>query len=164
MDNSNMIHTVSYDWRCLETPEELDFRAKTAKKLGAATLIYAAFSTFCLYKNLSGVTMPFFGIATLIYMIYGLRQNGVEIKRLSWFYGTVIMSLAVSDFLTGDIETAKLSRCDKRRKEENHKICFFRTFGIGTCCRISYHSSLFGRSCFRQHFRQHDGNAVWCSF
>ena len=103
MDNSNMIHTVSYDWRCLETPEELDFRAKTAKKLGTATLIYAAFSTFCLYKNLSGVTMPFFGIATLIYMIYGLRQNGVEIKRLSWFYGTVIMSLAVSDFLTGDM-------------------------------------------------------------
>lgn len=97
-----MMQTVSYELKYLETPEELDFREKMAKRLGAATLIYAVFSTFCLYENLSGITMPFFGVATLIYMIYGLRLNGVEIKRMSWFYGTVIMSLTVSNFLTGN--------------------------------------------------------------
>ena len=85
-----------------EDIETLNLREKMAKKLGASTLIYAVFSTFCLYDNLSGITMPLFGIATLIYMIYGLRQNGVVIKRLSWYYGAVIMSLAVSDFLTGN--------------------------------------------------------------
>ena len=82
------------------TPEMLFFRAKIAKHLGLTSLIYAAFSTFCLYRNLSGVMMPFFGIATLIYMIYGLRQYDVKIKKTSWFIAGVILALAVSDFLT----------------------------------------------------------------
>ena len=84
------------------SPEVLDFREKMARKLGFASLLYAVFSTFCLYKNLSGVTMPFFAIATLIYMIYGLKQYDVEIKRTSWFYAFVILALSVMDFLTGN--------------------------------------------------------------
>ena len=85
-----------------EPPEVLDFREKIGRKLGLASLIYALFSTICLYNTLSGVTMPFFGIATLIYMIYGLKQYDLQIKRTSLFYATVIMALAISDFLTGN--------------------------------------------------------------
>ncbi|MBR6402396.1 MAG: DUF4173 domain-containing protein [Eubacterium sp.] len=87
----------------LETEEELDFREKMGRKLGLASLIYAIFSTFCLYKNLTGVTMPFFGIATLIYMIYGFKQYDVKMKKTSWFYGTVLLALTISNFLTGNI-------------------------------------------------------------
>ena len=35
-----------------EAPEVLDFREKMGRKLGLASLVYALFSTFCLYNNL----------------------------------------------------------------------------------------------------------------
>jgi hypothetical protein len=46
-------------------------------------------------------------------MIYGLRLYNVEIKRASWFYGTTILALSISNFLTG-----------------NHTILFFNNVGI----------------------------------
>ena len=86
-----------------EDTATLDFREKMARKLGFASLIYAVFSTFCLYHNFSGITMPFFGIATLIYMIYGLSQYDVKPKKTSWFYAAIIMGLSISSFLTGNL-------------------------------------------------------------
>lgn len=35
-------------------------------------------------------------------MVYGLKQFDVKIKKLSWFYGTIILSLTISNFLTGN--------------------------------------------------------------
>ena len=86
-----------------ESEEVRDFREKMARKLGTGSLIYAAIFTFCLYDNLTGITMPIFGIATLIYMVYALKLYDVKIKKLSWFYGAVIMSLTISNFLTGNV-------------------------------------------------------------
>ena len=85
-----------------EEIEVLDFREKMGRKLGLATLIYAAFSTLCLYRNVASLSTPFFGIATLIYMIYGLKQYDVKIKKFSWFYATILMALSISDFLTAN--------------------------------------------------------------
>ena len=85
MENNNYIIN-SVNPILYETQETLDFRARIGRRLGLATALYAAISTFCIYKNLSGITMPFFGIITLIYMIYGLKQYDVVIKRSSWFY------------------------------------------------------------------------------
>ncbi len=85
-----------------EAPEVLDMREKIGRKLGLATLIYAIFSTFCLYNNLTGITMPFFGIATLVYMIYELKQYEVSIKKLGWFYAVILLALTISNFLTGN--------------------------------------------------------------
>jgi len=79
-----------------------DFREKMGKKLGLASLIYALLSTFFLYDNLSGVTMPLFGITTLIYMICCLRLYNVKVKRFSWFYSVVMIGLTISNFLTGN--------------------------------------------------------------
>ncbi len=87
----------------VEEPAVLDFREKMGRKLLPATLIYALFSTFCIYNNFSGVTMPFFGIATLIYMCYGLKQYDVKIKKFSWFYATIMIVLSISNFLTGNL-------------------------------------------------------------
>ena len=127
MDNANIQNGINYGYTpqgipnyvstplfyTVESQELLDFREKMARKLGPASLIYAVFSTFCLYKNLSGVTMPFFGIATLAFMIYGLKLYNVEIKRASWFYGSTLLALSISNFLTG-----------------NHTILFFNNVGI----------------------------------
>ena len=101
MENNNYIIN-SVNPILYETQETLDFRARIGRRLGLATALYAAISTFCIYKNLSGITMPFFGIITLIYMIYGLKQYDVVIKRSSWFYGAILMALSVSDFLTAN--------------------------------------------------------------
>ena len=127
MDNANIKNGINYGYTpqgipnyvstplfyTVESQELLDFREKMARKLCPASLIYAVFSTFCLYKNLSGVTMPFFGIATLAFMIYGLKLYNVEIKRASWFYGSTLLALSISNFLTG-----------------NHTILFFNNVGI----------------------------------
>ena len=86
-----------------EAVEVQDFREKMARKLGIGSLIYAAVFTFCLYNNLTGVTMPFFGIATLVYMIYALKLYNIQIKKLSWFYGSILMALTISNFLPGNL-------------------------------------------------------------
>ncbi len=100
MDYYNSQNMIYYAPVPSEAP---DFREKMARRLGFASLLYAAFSTFCLYKNLCGITMPFFAVATLVYMIYSLKQYDVEIKRTSWFYAFVILALSVIDFLTGNL-------------------------------------------------------------
>ena len=87
----------------VEAPEVLNFREKMASKLGIASLIYAVFSTFCIYDNFCGITMPLFAIGTIIYMVYGMKQYDIEIKKSGWFYGAVIIGLAISNFLTGNM-------------------------------------------------------------
>ena len=111
-NNASPVYTP-YRPAFIEDEATINFREKMARKLGLASIIYAVFGTFCLYKNLSGITMPFFGIATLAYMIYGLKLYEVEMKRTSWFYGFIILALSVSNFLTG-----------------NPTILFFNTCGI----------------------------------
>lgn len=100
-NNTAPIYTP-YKYTYAEDSATIDFREKMGRKLGLASILYAAFSTFCLYRNLAGVTLPFFGIATLIFMIYGLKQYDVKIKRFSWFYSFIILALTVSNFLTGN--------------------------------------------------------------
>ena len=86
-----------------EDIETLNFREKMASKLGLASLIYALFSTFCIYDNWAGITMPLFAIGSLIYMVYGLKQYDIKVKKYGWFYGAVIIALALSNFLTGNL-------------------------------------------------------------
>lgn len=47
------------------------------KMLGAASAVYALFYTFCLYKNTSGITYPFFVAGTLCYLFFCMRRCGV---------------------------------------------------------------------------------------
>ena len=86
-----------------EDAATLDFRDKMARKLGLGSLIYAFIFTICLYNNLTGITMPLFGIATIIYMVYALKLYDIKIKKLSWFYASVFMALTISNFLTGNM-------------------------------------------------------------
>ena len=69
-DNNNFQNMQMIDIE--NTPEMLFFRAKIAKHLGLTSLIYAAFSTFCLYRNLSGVMMPFSTSLGLLSVILNL--------------------------------------------------------------------------------------------
>lgn len=41
---------------------------------GAASALYALFYTFCLYRNASGITYPFFVAGTLLYFFYCMKK------------------------------------------------------------------------------------------
>ena len=54
-------------WMKYETEESMEQRKLSATRLIPSCLIYAIFLTFCIYKNLSGVTMPVFMVGTLCF-------------------------------------------------------------------------------------------------
>ena len=72
------------------------------KPIFISTLVYAIFSTFALYKNLSGITFPFFTLATLVYFSICLYLLGVKLKNDTWFYMLSIELFGVSCCLTVD--------------------------------------------------------------
>lgn len=70
--------------------------------LGISSIVYAIFFTFCLYKNSSGITAPFFVVGTLYYLYYCMKKLGVLIKKDAWFYMISTSLLGVSMCLTDD--------------------------------------------------------------
>lgn len=69
---------------------------------GPATFAYALFYAFCMYKNGSGITFPFFVASSLLYFCYSLKKLGLTLKKDSVFYGVIMMLLAVATFCTDD--------------------------------------------------------------
>lgn len=69
---------------------------------GPATFLYALFYAFCMFKNNSGITFPFFIAASLFYLCFSLSKLGLILKKGSSFYMIGIMMLAVSTFCTDD--------------------------------------------------------------
>ncbi len=69
---------------------------------GPAAFLYAVFYAFCMYKNGSGVTFPFFVAGGLVFLRCSLSKLEITLKRGSVFYMAAIMLLAISTFLTDD--------------------------------------------------------------
>ena len=69
---------------------------------GPVTFLYSLFYAFCMFKNGSGVTFPFFVAASLLYLCFSLSKLGLTLKKGSGFYMTGMMLLAVSTFCTDD--------------------------------------------------------------
>ncbi|MEE1028696.1 MAG: DUF4173 domain-containing protein [Agathobacter sp.] len=84
------------------------------QKIIGATLIYAIFFTFCIYKNFAGITAPFLAAATVGYAIFCLKEYKINIKKDSIFYMAAIILLGVSSCITG-----------------SGPIIFFNTIGMG---------------------------------
>ena len=93
--------TEQEKWRMEEKKREEEKRLEAEKKaavmrrdfpfFGWASAVYALFYTFCLYKNASGITYPFFVAGTLIYFGLCSRRSGVPLKKDSTF--TVVSML-----------------------------------------------------------------------
>lgn len=69
---------------------------------GPVTFLYALFYAFCMFKNGSGITFPFFIAASLLYLYFSLSKLEITLKRGSAFYMAGMMLLAVSTFCTDD--------------------------------------------------------------
>ena len=86
------------------TPKPDTVYTKTMKEhfsfFGIGSLLYAIFYTFCLYKNASGITYPFFVAGTLFYFFFSMQKLGVPYKKSSIFYLVSIQLLGISNCLT----------------------------------------------------------------
>lgn len=69
---------------------------------GPATLLYAAFYAFCMFRNSSGITFPFFVAASLWYMYCCLSKLEITLRKGSGFYMVSLMLLGISTFCTDD--------------------------------------------------------------
>jgi len=66
------------------------------------TFVYSLFYAFCLYKNISGITFPFFVCGTFVFFGLCLGKLGMSIKKGSIFYIVSALLLGISSCLTAD--------------------------------------------------------------
>lgn len=87
-------------------PKPESEQTKNLKKnygvLGLGSLLYACFYAFCMYRNGSGITYPFFLIGSLWFYCFCMKKLEVSLKRDSIFYMGSILLLGISTFLTAD--------------------------------------------------------------
>lgn len=69
---------------------------------GLASFLYAVFYTFCMFRNGSGVTYPFFVAGSLLLMCLSLSKLEITLKKGSSFYMVSMMLLGISTFMTDD--------------------------------------------------------------
>lgn len=77
---------------------------------GWASAVYALFYTFCLYKNASGITYPFFVAGTLIYFGLCTKRSGVPLKKDSIFTAAGMLLLGISVFLTDNLSIQLITK------------------------------------------------------
>ena len=85
--------------------EEISF-----KSLCIICLIYAAFYTFCLYRNEMGITFPVFIVGTVGFFVYYMKKMKKEIKKFSLFYIISAILLGINVCVTSNIILIKLDK------------------------------------------------------
>lgn len=78
---------------------------------GISSLLYSAFYAFCLYKNASGITYPFFVIGTLCYFFFSMQKLGVPYKKDSIFYIVSVVLLGISNCMTASPQILFINKC-----------------------------------------------------
>ena len=84
-----------------DTPETRNMK-ENFQIFGLASFLYACLYAFCMYRNSSGVTYPFFVAGSLWYICFCFAKLKISLKRGSVFYMISMMLLAVSTFCTDD--------------------------------------------------------------
>ena len=82
--------------------------ADVFKKYGLLSLVFGILYTFCLYKNHSGITYPFFMIGALTILYFIRKKDGLTLLKskegkrgLSIFYIVALMLLSIHKCLSG---------------------------------------------------------------
>lgn len=112
---------------------------------GAVSALYALFYTFCLYRNASGITYPFFAAGTLFCLFYCMKKYRVpsgsgdgqaaegytrQEKTGTAFYAASILLLGISVFLTDDWKLRGLTKTGLFLLTVTLALrCFWRTAG-----------------------------------
>lgn len=69
---------------------------------GAASFLYACLYAFCMYRNSSGVTYPFFVAGSLFYICFTFAKLEISLKKNSIFYMAAMLLLGIATFCTDD--------------------------------------------------------------
>lgn len=117
---------------------------------GIGSFLYSIFYAFCLYKNASGITYPFFVAGTLCYFFFCMQKLGVPYKKDSVFYLVSVLLLGISNCLTTSLPLLWLNKCgiflltitlmlhtvynDNRWMLPSYFAAIFRTIGTSFCC------------------------------
>lgn len=90
----------------LAEAEKLEGKAKRLRHLGVGSALYALFYAFCLFRNASGITYPFFVGATLLYFGYYTRTYAESCARerslwtgASWYRRFLVISMLILGML-----------------------------------------------------------------
>ncbi len=78
---------------------------------GIGCFLYSAFYAFCLYKNASGITYPFFVAGTLCCFFFSMKKLGVPFKKSSIFYMTGMILLGISNCMTASPQILLMNKC-----------------------------------------------------
>lgn len=108
-NNPSNVYSVNHYFQPEETQKESVKKEETIltrqmKKqfsfFAPASTLYALFYAFCLYRNASGITYPFFVAGTLCYFFLSMKKLGVPYKKDSLFYVISILLLGISNCCT----------------------------------------------------------------
>ena len=78
---------------------------------GAASAVYALFYAFCLFRNASGITYPFFVAGTLLYFFYCMKKCRVPGRESAGFEGKGDTGRLTAAFYTAGILLLGLTVC-----------------------------------------------------
>lgn len=84
-----------------DTPETRKMK-ENFQIFGLASFLYACLYAFCMYRNSSGVTYPFFVAGSLWFICFCFAKLEISLKKGGTFYMVSMMLLAVSTFCTDD--------------------------------------------------------------
>ncbi|MCI8798592.1 MAG: DUF4173 domain-containing protein [Lachnospiraceae bacterium] len=70
--------------------------------IGPLAFGYAVLYAFCMYRNGSGVTFPFFVAGSLLFFFLSFARLGISVKKGSGFYMAAMVLLGISTFCTDD--------------------------------------------------------------
>lgn len=84
-----------------DTPETRKMK-ENFQIFGLASFLYACLYAFCMYRNSSGVTYPFFVAGGLWFICFCFAKLEISLKKGGAFYMVSMMLLAVSTFCTDD--------------------------------------------------------------
>ncbi len=117
---------------------------------GIGSMLYALFYAFCLYRNASGITYPFFVAGTLLFFFLSMKRLGVPCKKDSLFYMISIVLLGISNCTTNSPQLLFLNKCgifllafilmlhtvyqDKEWNLPKYISALFQTIGSCLCC------------------------------
>ena len=99
---ANQNYTVVQGARAIQETEETKRMKENYGFFGPITFLYAVFYAFCMYRNGSGVTFPFFVAGSLLFLCFSLSKLGTTLKRGSVFYMAAMVLLGISTFCTDD--------------------------------------------------------------
>lgn len=152
MEQITYLDTLEQAQKMEEKPDTVYTQNMRAKfpLFGLGSLLYSAFYAFCLYRNASGITYPFFVVGTLCYFFFCMQKLGVPYKKDSVFYLVSVTLLGISNCLTSSLPLLWLNKCgifllsitlmlhtvynDKTWNLPTYFSAIFRTIGVSFCC------------------------------